>query len=76
MQQNNTNRKARDNFYKGVFKKETKLKWATKIWRSYITANKKQIFLGCYSNARSAALAYNYAAIKYHGEFARLNYVF
>lgn len=43
---------------------------------SYINPNKKSIFLGAFNNTRSAALAYNCAAIKYCGEFARLNNVF
>lgn len=35
--------------------------------------NKKQIYLGMYDNPVDAAIAYNNAALKYHGEFALLN---
>lgn len=38
-----------------------------------ITLNKKQIQLGYFKNELDAAKAYNNAAIKYHGEFAKLN---
>lgn len=42
-------------------------------FRAYIKVNYKQINLGCYSTVEEAAAAYNYAAIDYYGEFARLN---
>jgi hypothetical protein len=38
-----------------------------------ITVNKKNIYLGLFDSAKDAAIAYNEAAIKYHGEFANLN---
>lgn len=54
--------------YKGVhWHKENKK------WRARIGINKKCINLGCYNEKKKAALAYNEAAKKYHGEFARLN---
>lgn len=45
-----------------------KKKYAAKICVNY-----KQLHLGCFSTPEEAARAYNEAAIKYHGEFARLN---
>lgn len=38
-----------------------------------ITINKKTFYLGVFIDPKDAALAYNIAAIKYHGEFAKLN---
>ncbi len=42
--------------------------WCAQIWN-----NMKQINLGTYKTKTEAALAYNQAALKYHGEFAKLN---
>jgi len=39
-----------------------------------ISMNNKTIFLGSYKNRYDAALAYDAAAIEYHGEFATLNF--
>ena len=44
-----------------------------KRWCARIQVNRKYIFLGNYETAKEAAVAYNKAAIKYFGEFARLN---
>lgn len=44
-------------------------------YRAKIEIDKKIISLGYFDDARIAALAYNNAAIKYHGEFAKLNAV-
>ncbi len=53
--------------YKGVsFKNENK-KWVAQI------GFKKNMFIGYYKTEIEAALAYNEAAKKYHGKFARLN---
>jgi len=54
--------------YKGVARHPNTTKW-----RAYIVRDNKQIHLGLYENKDDAARAYNAAAIKYHGEFARLN---
>ena len=63
-------RKRHDNTsgYKGV------------VWHKYnkkftarISIEKKRIELGSFDTAREAALAYNKAAKKHHGKFARLN---
>lgn len=54
--------------YKGVW-------WhcQNKKWRASITLNGKPIHLGLYDDKIEAAKAYNKAAIRYHGEFAKLN---
>jgi len=43
-------------------------------WPSKITVNGKKIHLGRFHNEIDAARAYDRAAIKYRGEFARLNF--
>lgn len=52
--------------YKGVNSHQGK-------WRAYIVKDKKQIHLGVFSDRIEAARAYNEAAMKYHGKYARLN---
>jgi len=42
-------------------------------YQVYITNNSKQLYLGTFPTKKEAAIAYNNAAIKYFGEFARLN---
>ena len=42
-------------------------------WRAMITADHKTISLGCYASKELAADAYDKAAVKFHGEFARTN---
>lgn len=44
-------------------------------WKSQIQAYGKKIYLGIYKTEIDAAKAYNEAAEKYHGEFARLNII-
>lgn len=61
-------RKKRNNKsgFKGVYWHKQKQKW-----RAAITVNYKKIFLGNYEKISAAKAAYEAAALKYHGEFAR-----
>jgi hypothetical protein len=43
-------------------------------WASQIRHEGKKMWLGCFDNEIDAAKAHDAAAIKYHGEFARLNF--
>ena len=56
--------------FKGVFLDKKAL---TNRWRTRITVNNKKIHIGCFETEEAAAIAYNNAAIKYHGAFAKLN---
>ncbi len=44
-----------------------------KLWHAVITVNRKIISLKYWKTKKEAALAYNEGAIKYHGDFAKLN---
>lgn len=69
----NTGKKSRDggttSKYKGVYKYANRAKpyWA------YIRYCGLRISLGYFSSEEEAANAYNEAALKYHGDFAKLN---
>jgi len=45
-----------------------------RYWGSQIKVNGKALWLGSFDNEIAAAKAHDEAAIKYHGEFARLNF--
>lgn len=69
--QNTFNRRKRINSlskYKGLSYDKVSEKWFTEI-----SAGGKRIYLGRFATQEEAALAYNEAAIKIHGEFANLN---
>ncbi|MBX9583676.1 MAG: HNH endonuclease [Gemmataceae bacterium] len=46
-----------------------------KRWRAYITVHQQEQHLGWFGDEEAAALAYNRAAVRLFGEFARLNRV-
>ena len=54
--------------YKGVIYVKSR-----KMYKASITLNRKIIQLGYFYYIKQAAIAYNAAALKYHGEFANLN---
>lgn len=44
------------------------------VWRARITVDGRMIYLGDHLSEIAAAKAYDQAAIRFHGEFARLNF--
>ena len=75
--QNLMNRRPRESSkYLGVYVIKTiRKKSVYKSIRADITVNKKTIHLGSFKTEEDAALAYNEAALKYHGEFANPNVI-
>ena len=75
--QNNINsviRPSNKSGYRGVYKSsDPRVKH--KLWIASIGVCGKKISLGRFDNPKDAAIAYNNAAIKYHGEFAMLNII-
>lgn len=55
--------------FKGVTRNKS-----SKKWRAKIGVYKKYLHLGVFSSEAEAGKAYDIAAIKYHGEFACLNF--
>lgn len=67
---NTNSRRNSSSKYKGVSWKLDRKKWLATI-----CFNKKDIHLGYFISEIEAALAYNKAALKYFGEFAKLNII-
>lgn len=68
--QNNLNRPNITGKYKGVYWCKRQQRWMAQIMK-----DQANIYIGSFLTPEQAALAYNKAAILYHGEFARLNVV-
>jgi len=52
------------------------LEWdkAQRKWKARIQINNRKIYLGSFNSEIDAARAYDHAAMKYHREFANLNF--
>lgn len=63
---NSGSRKGSVSKFKGVIR-------ARKKWSAQIAINRKSTYLGMFEREEDAALAYNFAALEYFGDFAYLN---
>ncbi|WP_049780588.1 Cro/CI family transcriptional regulator [Nitrosococcus halophilus] len=70
-QENSRNQRGSRNNPSGF--KGVSLKSDTGKWRARIMVDRKEINLGCFESAEEAAEAYNAAARKHFGDYARLN---
>lgn len=71
--QSNMNRRVRSDSisgYRGVVRRKGCVRW-----HAYIKVDGRRHYGGYHDTPEQAALAYNELALKFHGEFARLNEV-
>lgn len=69
-QMNKNTRRDNTSGYRGVVYHKR-----TKRWRANINAGGAGVHLGYFDSSADAARAYNAAALRFHGEFARLNVI-
>lgn len=71
---NNTESCQNRRSFRGASSKFKGVSWhkKSKKWHVYIQSDKRH-YIGAYESEIHAAAAYDEAAVKYHGEFARLN---
>lgn len=72
--QNNMNRNASTHKRKGVIYKGVFQVSGSSNWRAALRVNGRQLHLGSFLTQEEAAITYDEAAKKHHGEFARLNF--
>jgi hypothetical protein len=70
--QNRDKTRANRSGYKGV--RRNRAAKHVESWMAEIGMSGKRIYLGCFKTPEEAALAYDKAAVKFYGEFARLNF--
>lgn len=64
---NSPGRHLRESKYRGVKRSNSR-------WYCEIMVNRKHVYLGSFLSEKQAALAYDYAAVYYFGDFASLNF--
>lgn len=65
----NSVKKNKSKKYKGIYFRDR----SGGSWEVMVIFKRQRHFIGIFKNEKEAALAYNEAAKKYHGEFAKLN---